>query len=43
MQGIAFRQHPIEDHRNDAVAQLAVDRLTVVPLEFLHVFKLTLA
>ena len=31
-QRIAFLEHAVEDHRDDAVAKLAVDRLTVVPL-----------
>ena len=31
-QRIAFLEHAVEDHRDDTVAKLAVDRLTVVPL-----------
>ena len=32
-QGIAFLEHAVEDHGDDAVAKLAVNRLTVVPLD----------
>ncbi len=35
-QRIAFLEDPVEDHHDDAVAKLAVDRLTVVPLAFRH-------
>ena len=38
-QGIAFLEHPVEDHGDDAVAKLPVDRLTVVPLEIRHAFE----
>ena len=31
-QRIAFLEHAVEDHRDDAVAKLAVNRLIVVPL-----------
>src|SRR5258706_4100475 len=31
-QRIALRQQPVEDHRHDPIADLAVDRLTIVPL-----------
>src|SRR5206468_8177407 len=30
--GIAFLEHAVEDHRDDAVAKLAIDRLAVAPL-----------
>src|SRR5450756_1390979 len=41
-QRIALLEHTVEDHRNHAVAKLAVDRLTVVPLTFHQVFHVAL-
>src|SRR6202521_3436407 len=41
-QGIAFLEHAVEYHRDDAVAKLAVNRLTVVPLTIHEVFHLDL-
>jgi len=32
--GFTFLEEAVEDHGDDAAAKLAVDRLTVVPLEF---------
>lgn len=32
--GFTFGEEAVEDHGDDAAAKLAVDRLTVVPLEF---------
>ena len=37
-QRIAFLEHAVENHRDDAVAKLAVNRLTVVPLT-IHQFS----
>ena len=37
-QRIAFLEHAVEDHRDHAVAKLAVNRLTVVPLTVHQVF-----
>src|SRR5215831_9036016 len=31
-QGVAFAEHAIEDHGNDAVTKLAVNRLAIVPV-----------
>src|SRR5579864_7281060 len=31
-QGIAFLEHAVENHGNDTIAKLAVNRLTVIPL-----------
>src|ERR1700686_1591275 len=41
-QGIALLEHAVEYHRDDAVAKLAVNRLTVVPLTIHEVFHLDL-
>src|SRR6202521_5984666 len=41
-QRIAFLEHAVEYHRDDAVAKLAVNRLTVVPLTIHHGFQITL-
>ena len=38
-QRIAFLEHAVEDHGDDTVAKLAVDRLTVVPLTIHHAFE----
>src|SRR5882762_7950313 len=38
-QGIAFLEHAVEDHGGNTVAQLAVDRLTVVPFTVHDVSK----
>ena len=38
-QGIAFLEHSVEYHRDHAVAKLAVDRLTVIPLTVHQVFQ----
>ena len=38
-QRIAFLEHAVEYHRDDAVAKLAVNRLTVVPLTVHQVFQ----
>src|SRR5262249_13173496 len=37
-QRVAFLQHTFQDHRHHAVAKLAVDRLTIVPLTVHLVF-----
>src|ERR1700687_239548 len=42
-QRIAFLEHAVEYHRDNAVAQLAVNRLTVVPLTIHEVFHLHLS
>ena len=42
-QRIAFLEHAVEYHRDDAVAKLAVNRLTVVPLTVHQVFQRSLA
>ncbi len=39
-QRIAFLEHAVEDHRDHAVAKLAVNRLTVVPLTVHQVFQI---
>ncbi len=36
--GFTFLEEAVEDHGDDAAAKLAVDRLTVVPLEFHSVY-----
>src|ERR1700680_2648548 len=41
-QRIAFLEHAVEYHRDDPVAKLAVNRLTVVPLTIHHGFQITL-
>ncbi len=41
-QGIALFEHAVEDHRDDAVAKLAVNRLTVVPLTVHRRFQILL-
>ena len=41
-QRIAFLEHAVKDHRDDAVAKLAVNRLTVVPLTVHHVIQMSL-
>ena len=41
-QRIAFLEHAVEYHRDHAVAKLAVNRLTVVPLTVHQVFQITL-
>src|SRR6266849_4729322 len=41
-QRIAFLEHAVEYHGDDAVAKLAVNRLTVVPLTIHHGFQITL-
>ncbi len=42
-QRIAFLEHAVEDHRDDAVAKLAVNRLIVVPLTIHRVVKSSFA
>src|SRR5258708_28030160 len=42
-QRIAFLEHAVEYHRDNAVAKLAVNRLTVVPLTIHEVFHLDLS
>src|SRR5437762_235080 len=37
---IAFVEEAVEDHVNDAVAQLAVNRLTIMPFTFHSVFEI---
>jgi len=37
--GIAFLEDAVENHRNDAVAKLAVNRLAIVPLTVHPVFQ----
>ena len=39
-QRVAFLEHAVEDHGHDPVAELAVDRLAVVPLSIHHLFRL---
>src|SRR5712692_4046229 len=39
-QRIAFFEHTVEYHRDDTVAKLAVDRLTVIPLTVHQVFPI---
>ena len=41
-QRIAFLEHAVEDHRDDTIAQLAVDRLAVVPFTIHPVFRVAL-
>jgi hypothetical protein len=38
-QRIAVFEHAVENHVDDAIAELAIDRLTVVPLEIHPVFQ----
>src|ERR1700679_3424136 len=42
-QWVALLEHSVQDHRHDAVAQLAVDRLIVVPLMVHQFSRYTLA
>src|SRR5215472_10389250 len=41
-QGIAFLERAVQDHRHNPVAELPVNRLTVVPLEIHPVFQIVL-
>src|SRR5256886_15449901 len=42
-QRIAFLEHSVEYHRDDTIAKLAVNRLTVIPLTVHQDFQITLA